>query len=146
MSILKRIPQYIIMCCVSFTVCVMILSAIHTWYDLMATVAWVANFELFAVCLAITILMFFTDSFTENLPLPVVSLIQFADVILCVFGLGGLVFDWFPINFHWFVIVFAIDAVIYLLVFLVMYYVNSRLSNEINEKIKERKNHHEKSH
>ncbi len=139
MSIIKRLPHYIIMCCVSFTVCVMLLSLIHSWYDLMATMAWIANFELFAVCFSISALMFITDMLTENFALPLVSLIQFTDEMLCVFGLGGLVFGWFPMTIEWFWAVLAINAVIYICTFLMMYYVNSRISKDINQKIKERK-------
>lgn len=140
MSISKRIPHYMIMCCVSFTVSVMLLSLIHTWYDLMATVAWVANYELFAVCFAIAALMFITDTLTENLPRSVVALVQFTDETLCVVGLGGLVFGWFPISPIWFLVIFAIDAIIYICTFLMMYYINSKISKDINQKIKERKN------
>ncbi len=139
MSIIKRLPHYIIMCCVSFTVCVMLLSLIHSWYDLMATMAWIANFELFAVCFSISALMFITDMLTENFALPLASLIQFTDEMLCVFGLGGLVFGWFPMTIEWFWAVLAINAVIYICTFLMMYYVNSRISKDINQKIKERK-------
>ena len=127
------------MCCVSFTVCVMLLSLIHSWYDLMATMAWIANFELFAVCFSISALMFITDMLTENFALPLASLIQFTDEMLCVFGLGGLVFGWFPMTIEWFWAVLAINAVIYICTFLMMYYVNSRISKDINQKIKERK-------
>lgn len=141
---LKRISGYIVSCCVSFTVCVMVLSVAHSIDGkVMEFYGWKENFHLFACCFSISFLMFFTDKLTEKYSLAVELLVKFADVVACVFGLGGLIFRWFPIDLKWSIYVFALALIIYIITFIItifsLYFANEKTSNEINKKIAERK-------
>ena len=59
-----------------------------------------------------------------------------AIVLSCVYGLGGGVFNWFPIFSIWSLYAFIVLMIVYTIVFFTMFHKNVEDSNKINEKLK----------
>ncbi|MBQ9674043.1 MAG: DUF3021 family protein [Ruminococcus sp.] len=58
-------------------------------------------------------------------------------VLVSVYGIGSLLFDWFDINSWWSLITLAITIFIYVVIFLLNYIENIKDSKNINEKLNE---------
>lgn len=134
----KRIMTYFITSCVSYTACSLILTLLSIIFEDFSPSIY-HNLEYFVVCLSISVLMFFTDMFTDSCTAPIAVLIQITDVIVCVLGIGGLIFHWFPFKPFWLLIVLGIILLIYFITFAVMYYVNRKWVNNVNKILTERK-------
>ena len=135
----KRVIYYIIICCVSYTACSLILTAVNMYEDVSNALPLYVNLQYFAVCFLISMLMFFTDQLTENCTMPIAMLIQITDVSVVVFGLGGFVFGWFPLDAKWILPVFVILLLIYFATFAVIYFAEKKWTNDVNIILKQRK-------
>ncbi len=150
---IKKLRNYGISCCVSYTFVSIILSLLNVRQHLMSGTdvhdVWLNNIQIFVVCLAIAVCMFITDCLfkiddgEENY-----SLISFTlglvDVVIPVMGLGGFVFRWFNVFSYQILYPTGILLFVYLAVFglfcLNAKHTEKELNRKINER-KERKNH-----
>ncbi|MBR2177506.1 MAG: DUF3021 family protein [Clostridia bacterium] len=135
----KRIMYYIIICCVSYTACSLILTTVNMFGDAFNSLPLYVNLQYFAVCLLISFLMFFTDQFTDGCTKPLAMLIQITDVSVVVFGLGGFVFGWFPLDAKWILPVFLILLSVYFATYIVLYFIEKKWINDVNIILKQRK-------
>lgn len=138
----ERIKYYFSICCISFTILELILSTLNATISLMSSNLWINNIEMFAVCFCIAALMFFTDIFTKNFSKPLSIVIDLIDVSVPVFGLGGFIFHWFPIEWQSILMVFGVLTFVYLAVYGIMYINSVITSKSINQKIIKRKGEH----
>ena len=83
--------------------------------------------------------MFFTDQFTDGCTKPLAMLIQITDVSVVVFGLGGFVFGWFPLDAKWILPVFLILLSVYFATYIVLYFIEKKWINDVNIILKQRK-------
>ncbi len=135
----KRIMYYIIICCVSYTACSLILTVFNMYEDDLNSLPLYVNLQYFAVCFLISLLMFFTDWLTEGCTTPLPMMIQITDVSIVVFGLGGFVFGWFPLDVKWILPVFVILLLVYFATYLVIYFTEKKWANDVNEILSKRK-------
>lgn len=135
----QRIKHYLTIGCISFTAVEIIVSVLNVCTNLMSSNIWAFNLEAFIVCLTIAVLMFFTDVFTYNFSQLLGILIQLADVIVVVIGLGGFVFHWFPMKWELFLLVLGICVIVYIIVYIAMIFSARVTSYQLNKKIIERK-------
>ncbi|MGN0536951.1 MAG: DUF3021 family protein [Acutalibacteraceae bacterium] len=135
----QRIKHYLTIGCVSFTAVEIIVSVLNVCTDLMSSNIWAFNLEAFVVCLTIAVLMFFTDVLTYNLSQLLGILIQLTDVTVVVIGLGGFVFNWFPMKWNFLLLVLGIIFAVYIIVYGAMIFSTRVTSYQVNKKIIERK-------
>lgn len=136
---MKRAGYYLLTACVSFTVLVLFYSCMSLAGLLLMPDALVM-LQFFAVVCAISLLLFFVDRFfSGRLTFPWM-LAQIACAIVPVFGLGGLVFGWFPFSLQ----AVAMVGGIVLLVYFAVAGINTLLSRldarDINAAIRKKKN------
>jgi phage shock protein PspC (stress-responsive transcriptional regulator) len=135
----KSIKTFILTDCISFTLVVLILSAIGLIQDVMMDIDNLVLIQLFICTTLIAILMYFT----ENIPVEsqiTASFIQFADTALVILGVGGGLFKWFPWKPTVVGEVLVILTVVFIITTMIITWQNHQLAHTINEKIKER--HH----
>lgn len=137
----QRIRYYLSIACISFTAVEIIMSILQVIYpeDLMSSTVWIFNLEAFAVCLTITVLMFFTDVFTYNFSKILGILIHLVDITVVVMLLGGFVFHWFPFKWEFLLLVLGVIFAVYIIVYGAMVFSTRVTSYQVNKKIIERK-------
>lgn len=133
----------------SFTWQVLILAALHLFFGMGINFTAVSVLECFAVALAVSLLMLITDIiitdlFKLKLSLPVISVIDIAEVFLVVLILGGLVFGWFDFVLTDLLIVAGVIVAVFVIVFATQIFRMKADSAAINKILRER-NGNEKS-
>lgn len=133
----------------SFTWQVLILAAVNLFFGKGINFTAVSVLQCFAVALAISLLMLITDIvltdlFKLKLSLPVISVIDIAEVFLVVLILGGLVFGWFDFVLTDLLIAAGVIAAVFVIVFATQIFRMKADSAAINKILRER-NENEKS-
>ncbi|MGN0499560.1 MAG: DUF3021 family protein [Ruminococcus sp.] len=133
----------------SFTWQVLILAAVNLFFGKGINFTAVSVLQCFAVALAISLLMLITDIvltdlFKLKLSLPVISVIDIAEVFLVVLILGGLVFGWFDFVLTDLLIAAGVIAAVFVIVFATQIFRMKADSAAINKILRER-NGNEKS-
>lgn len=133
----------------SFTWQVLILAAVNLFFGKGINFTAVSVLQCFAVALAISLLMLITDIvltdlFRLKLSLPVISVIDIAEVFLVVLILGGLVFGWFDFVLTDLLIAAGVIVVVFVIVFATQIFRMKADSAAINKILRER-NGNEKS-
>ena len=133
----------------SFTWQVIILAVIHLFFGLGINFTAVSVMQCFAVALVISLLMLITDIVLTDLlklklSLPVISVIDIAEVFLVVLILGGLVFGWFDFVLADLLIAAGIIVAVFITVFATQIFRMKADSATINKILRER-NENEKS-
>lgn len=134
----RKLGLYIITCCVSFTVLVLIHS-VAQFMDWGLSIDPASTLQMFGVTALISTLMWITDRFFPPEFTPEQMLSQIACVLVSVFGLGGGVFKWFPFTWATALGVLGITLVIYLVVLAVLE-LRARTDAEYINKIIKKKN------
>lgn len=143
---LNRIKHYFTLDCVIFTIMTVVLSIVFyfaTWDSTVKTITVEGLFKTFGTMVfsyfTVTTVMAFLFMILER-PIKengyIGHLISIGIVLSCVYGLGGGVFDWFPIFSIWSLYAFIVLMIVYTIVFFTMFYKNVEDSNKINEKLK----------
>ena len=143
---LNRIKHYFTLDCVIFTIMTVVLSIVFyfaTWDNTVKTITVEELFKTFGTMVfsyfTVTTVMAFLFMILEkqiNENGYIGHLISIGIVLSCVYGLGGGVFDWFPIFSIWSLYAFIVLMIVYIGVFFTMFHKNVEDSNKINEKIK----------
>lgn len=133
----------------SFTWQVLILAAVNLFFGKGMNFTAVSVLQCFAVALAISLLMLITDIvltdlFKLKLSLPVISVIDIAEVFLVVLILGGLVFGWFDFVLTDLLIAAGVIVAVFVIVFSTQIFRMKADSAAINKILRER-NENEKS-
>ena len=133
----------------SFTWQVLILAAVNLFFGKGMNFTAVSVLQSFAVALAISLLMLITDIvltdlFKLKLSLPVIAVIDIAEVFLVVLMLGGLVFGWFDFVLTDLLIAAGVIAAVFVIVFATQIFIMKADSAAINKILRER-NENEKS-
>lgn len=142
-AVKKRVRNYTISLCGSYTLLNVILSLLNQDSALFNG-GWGANLQMFVVCLAIAVLMFITESIRNpdgmKTQITVCEIgIDLIDVAVPVLGLGGPVFHWFELFSFQIIYPICIMIFVYAVIF-VLFYINSKQTEkELNRKINERK-------
>lgn len=143
---LNRIKHYFTLDCVIFTIMTVILSIVFyftTWNNTVNKITTEEFFKTFGTMVfsyfTVTTVMAFLFMILER-PIKengyIGHLISIGIVLSCVYGLGGGVFDWFPIFSIWSLYAFIVMIIVYTIVFFTMFHKNVEDSNKINEKLK----------
>ena len=127
----------------------LILAAVNLFFGKGINFTAVSVLQCFAVALAISLLMLITDIvltdlFKLKLSLPVISVIDIAEVFLVVLILGGLVFGWFDFVLTDLLIAAGVIAAVFVIVFATQIFRMKADSAAINKILRER-NGNEKS-
>ena len=143
---LNRIKHYFTLDCVIFTIMTVVLSIVFyftTWDNTVNKITTEEFFKTFGTMVfsyfTVTTVMSFLFMILEkqiNENAYIGHLISMAIVLSCVYGLGGGVFDWFPIFSIWSLYAFIVMMIVYTIVFFTMFHKNVEDSNKINEKLK----------
>lgn len=143
---LNRIKHYFTLDCVIFTIMTVVLSIVFyftTWDSTVKTITTEEFFKSFGTMVfsyfTVTTVMAFLFMILEkqiNENGYIGHLISMTIVLSCVYGLGGGVFDWFPIFSIWSLYAFIVLMIVYTIVFFTMFHKNVEDSNKINEKLK----------
>lgn len=133
----------------SFTWQVLILAAVNLFFGKGMNFTAVSVLQCFAVALAISLLMLITDIvltdlFKLKLSLPVISVIDIAEVFLVVLILGGVVFGWFDFVLTDLLIAAGVIVAVFVIVFSTQIFIMKADSAAINKILRER-NENEKS-
>lgn len=133
----------------SFTWQVLILAAVNLFFGKGINFTAVSVLQCFAVALAISLLMLITDIvltdlFRLKLSLPVISVIDIAEVFLVVLILGGVVFGWFDFVLTDLLIAAGVIVAVFVIVFSTQIFRMKADSAAINKILRER-NENEKS-
>lgn len=143
---LNRIKHYFTLDCVIFTIMTVVLSIVFyftTWDNTVNKITTEEFFKTFGTMVfsyfTVTTVMAFLFMILER-PIKengyIGHLISIGIVLSCVYGLGGGVFDWFPIFSIWSLYAFIVMMIVYIGVFFTMFHKNVEDSNKINEKLK----------
>ena len=136
----KRILYYVFICCVSFTSLVIIISVLNLSIDNSAKIQCIFIPEFFSVCFLISLFMFFTDKLIENCSKIISIITHITDITFWVFGLGGFVYDWFPLTPSGFGIAFGVLIGVYFVTCIIMYLFDKKWVDDVNKIImKQRK-------
>ena len=143
---LNRIKHYFTLDCVIFTIMTVVLSIVFYFTNWDNTVNKITTEEFFKTFgtmvfsyFTVTTVMSFLFMILEkqiNENGYIGHLISIGIVLSCVYGLGGGVFDWFPIFSIWSLYAFIVMMIVYIGVFFTMFHKNVEDSNKINEKLK----------
>lgn len=143
---LNRIKHYFTLDCVIFTIMTVVLSIVYyftTWDNTVNKITTEEFFKTFGTMVfsyfTVTTVMSFLFMILEkqiNENGYIGHLISIGIVLSCVYGLGGGVFDWFPIFSIWSLYAFIVMMIVYIGVFFTMFHKNVEDSNKINEKLK----------
>ena len=143
---LNRIKHYFTLDCVIFTIMTVVLSIVYyftTWDNTVNKITTEEFFKSFGTMVfsyfTVTTVMSFLFMILEkqiNENGYIGHLISIGIVLSCVYGLGGGVFDWFPIFSIWSLYAFIVLMIVYTIVFFTMFHKNVEDSNKINEKLK----------
>lgn len=143
---LNRIKHYFTLDCVIFTIMTVVLSIVYyftTWDNTVNKITTEEFFKTFGTMVfsyfTVTTVMSFLFMILEkqiNENGYIGHLISIGIVLSCVYGLGGGVFDWFPIFSIWSLYAFIVMMIVYTIVFFTMFHKNVEDSNKINEKLK----------
>lgn len=143
---LNRIKHYFTLDCVIFTIMTVVLSIVFyftTWDSTVKTITTEEFFKSFGTMVfsyfTVTTVMAFLFMILEkqiNENGYIGHLISMAIVLSYVYGLGGGVFNWFPIFSIWSLYAFIVLMIVYTIVFFTMFHKNVEDSNKINEKLK----------
>lgn len=143
---LNRIKHYFTLDCVIFTIMTVVLSIVYyfaTWDNTVNKITTEEFFKTFGTMVfsyfTVTTVMAFLFMILEkqiNENGYIGHLISIGIVLSCVYGLGGGVFDWFPIFSIWSLYAFIVMMIVYIGVFFTMFHKNVEDSNKINEKLK----------
>lgn len=143
---LNRIKHYFTLDCVIFTIMTVVLSIVYyfaTWDNTVNKITTEEFFKSFGTMIfsyfTVTTVMAFLFMILEkqiNENGYIGHLISIGIVLSCVYGLGGGVFDWFPIFSIWSLYAFIVLMIVYTIVFFTMFHKNVEDSNKINEKLK----------
>lgn len=143
---LNRIKHYFTLDCVIFTIMTVVLSIVYyftTWDNTVNKITTEEFFKSFGTMVfsyfTVTTVMSFLFMILEkqiNENGYIGHLISIGIVLSCVYGLGGGVFDWFPIFSIWSLYAFIVMMIVYIGVFFTMFHKNVEDSNKINEKLK----------
>lgn len=143
---LNRIKHYFTLDCVIFTIMTVVLSIVFyftTWDNTVNKITTEEFFKSFGTMVlsyfTVTTVMSFLFMILEkqiNENGYIGHLISIGIVLSCVYGLGGGVFDWFPIFSIWSLYAFIVMMIVYTIVFFTMFHKNVEDSNKINEKLK----------
>lgn len=134
---MKKLNYYLQVFCSSFTIASLVVATVKiiTSRETQTNIIWF--FQMAILCAVISLLMFITDIISEKFfrdtPVWVFILTGLTEVLLCVFILGGLCFEWFPFNPFWILTVAVIDIAIYLLVYGIMYISEKKSADSINK-------------
>lgn len=133
----------------SFTWQVLILAAVNLFFGKGMNFTAVSVLQCFAVALAISLLMLITDIvltdlFNLKLSLPIISVIDIAEVFFVVLILGGLVFGWFNFVLTDLLIAAGVIVAVFVIVFATQIFIMKADSAAINKILRER-NGNEKS-
>lgn len=142
---LEKLKSYFKLDCVIFTIMTVVLSIIYylaTWDNTVKTITVKELYKTFGTMIlsyfTVTTVIAFLFMILEK-PIKengyIGYLISIAIVLSCVYGLGGGVFDWFPILSIWSLYTFIVIVVVYISVFFIMFHKNVEDSNKINEKL-----------
>ncbi len=141
-KLIRRLRTYGVSCCVSYTFVSMIFSVLSMSNHVISDNPWQTHLELFAVCAAIALLMFFSDTLLhqEDDTMTVTGFfVGLCDVAIPVIGLGGFLFQWFNPLSTQIILPIIILLCVYLAIF-VLFYLNAKhTEKELNRKINERK-------
>ena len=129
--------------CISFTTVMVILSCLSFHANLMTDFTNVFALELFGCTTAISILIFFTSRIRFRSTMAA-ELAKLLDVAICVLGLGGGVFGWFPWERMYLLEVCLVFVAVFIVTYTVLLWQTSNTAHKINQKIKEREDesHH----
>lgn len=143
---LNKIKHYFTLDCVIFTIMTVVLSIVYyftTWDNTVNKITTEEFFKTFGTMVfsyfTVTTVMAFLFMILEkqiNENGYIGHLISIGIVLSCVYGLGGGVFDWFPIFSIWSLYAFIVMMIVYTIVFFTMFHKNVEDSNKINEKLK----------
>lgn len=143
---LNKIKHYFTLDCVIFTIMTVVLSIVFyftTWDNTVNKITTEEFFKTFGTMVfsyfTVTTVMSFLFMILEkqiNENGYIGHLISIGIVLSCVYGLGGGVFDWFPIFSIWSLYAFIVMMIVYISVFFTMFHKNVEDSNKINEKLK----------
>ena len=149
---LKRLKLYGICTCISYTLVSMILSVLNIGSELVTGNTWVANVQLFSVCLVISVLMLITDTIKDpetatTEATPGYILVGLLDVAIPVLGMGGFLYGWFDVFSTQVLYPICILVVVYIAVFAMFYIIGKKTERELNRIINDRKERssHEKN-
>lgn len=136
----RNVLFYILICCVSYTICNILLSILNMAFNgFMEVAPYYLNLQEFSVCFLIAVLMFFTDRLTKNCSSLLGIIVSIADVTVSVFGLGIFVFHWFSINPLSLIIAFGVLLAVYFGTFPIIYLVDKKWTSDLNKILDQRK-------
>lgn len=141
---MKKLNYYIHIFCSSYTIASLLVALVNILSIGYCEIGIYWIFQMALLCGVITILMYITDVITDkffkDVPVWIFVLTGLTEVLLCVFILGGLCFEWFPFNLFWIFAVIGIDIVIYFSVFGIMFMHEQRSADNINKILKNCRN------
>lgn len=133
----KKLKESVLVLCISYTSASVLISLLAFNPKLTMIINNITYLQLFVCNMLISLLMYFTSK------IPVESqvtemLIQFLDVAVVIYGVGGGIFKWMPWKLMYIAEVFIILAVVFLVTYGIMLWQNREVARAINKKIEER--------
>lgn len=133
----KKLKESVLILCISYTSASVLISLLAFNPKLTMIINNITFLQLFVCNMLISLLMYFTSK------IPVESqvtemLIQFLDVAVVIYGVGGGIFKWMPWKLMYIAEVFIILAVVFLVTYGIMLWQNREVARAINKKIEER--------
>ena len=136
----KRIKDFLVLNCVVFTIMSMVLNMLYIITDVVKTseqLGYVTiTMQYLSVTTVVCFLLFLFDKIVSKKEM-YSHITALLIVIATVFGLGGFVYQWFPIFSWWTLATLGIIFVVYFSVHFILFTKNIDATNEINKKLEE---------
>lgn len=133
----KKLKESVLILCISYTSASVLISLLAFNPKLTMIINNITYLQLFVCNMLISLLMYFTSKIPVESQLAEM-LIQFLDVAVVIYGVGGGIFKWMPWKLMYIAEVFIILAVVFLVTYGIMLWQNREVARAINKKIEER--------
>lgn len=133
----KKLKESVLILCISYTSASVLISLLAFNPKLTMIINNITYLQLFVCNMLISFLIYFTSKIPVESQLTE-TLIQFLDVAVVIYGVGGGIFKWMPWKLMYIAEVFIILAVVFLVTYGIMLWQNREVARAINKKIEER--------
>lgn len=133
----KKLKESVLILCISYTSASVLISLLAFNPKLTMIINNITYLQLFVCNMLISLLIYFTSKIPVESQLAE-TLIQFLDVAVVIYGVGGGIFKWMPWKLMYIAEVFIILAVVFLVTYGIMLWQNREVARAINKKIEER--------
>lgn len=137
----KQFMNIIYTNCISYTILSLLISILSFTSIPVMEMNYMNCLSMFLVTVLISICIVLTSNIKIE-SFWIENIIYVLEVFVIVYGVGGGIFHWFPLELYYFFEVGIICILVYIITSIILYLHFHLLANQINQKIEEKKHEH----